>query len=236
MKIKIKIALSSLVATLLASGLALPAQAQSLGPSVEAFAVVGEESSVPSKSQKLKLIDALEFSYKQGAEQGDEAAIESLRKLDSLSRAEQLDEAASILTGEVEFAEDEPQVATQIPFATPVAKSTTSRQPVACYLRGVSLGGLVVARVKVSGGVWAKNFGATLVRVENPTARITTVYDPTLKIAFSGDKAWKSNNRAHMEIDATSNRTIGWATTGRTATIQFITNSFGITQSCKWVA
>lgn len=236
MIIKTKIALCSLVVALMASGLALPAHAQPFKPTVGTQTMASDETLVPSKSQKMDLIDALELRYKLGAEQGDGAAIESLRKLDSLSRAEQLDEADSILKGEVEFVVDEPRSDTKVPFATKAAKSTTSRQAVACYLNGMSLGGLVLAQVKMSGGVWAKNFGATLVRVENPTARITTVYDPTLKITFSGDKAWKSNNRAYMEIDATSNRTIGWAGTGKAATIKFVTNSSGITQSCKWTA
>lgn len=233
---KVKIAISSLAVALMASGLALPAHAHPSMPTIEAHKAANDEALDPSKSQKMELLDALELSYRQSAAQGDEVAIESLRKLNNLSRSEQLDEAGSILTGEVAFVNGEPPSAMQVPIATAAAKSTTSRQPVACYLNGMSIGGLVLAKIKISGGVWAKNFGATLVRVETPTARITSVYDPTLKIEFSGCKAWKSKNLAHMEIDATSNRKIGWASSGQAATIRFITSSSGITQSCKCVA
>lgn len=219
-----------------------PAQASSTIPG-EANASTTQSASWatanPVSDQQInEYLAALTENFQKASAAGDSVATSGLKKLNSLPTAKKRELAvAAMTTGSMESSSNGIKVvesSSPIQSARAVATTRTLRQPVACFQKTSALG-VPLTQVKISSAVWSKNYGKTLVRVEDPTARISYNYDPVMTVTFSGAKSWKSKNTGYFEVDVQSSRKVGWSGSARASTLRLASNSYGVQKACKWI-
>lgn len=243
MSFKRKIVSSCIAAGLILGVSVIPAQASSPAPNgtTSSIAQIVSPETVSSASSREinEYLTALTENLEKASAAGDSVATDGLKKLNSLPAAKKRDLAvAAITTDSMEASSNGVKVVKTSSAVqsvrTAAASTSTLRQPVACIKKTSALG-VPLTQVRMSSAVWSKNYGKTLVRVEDPTARITYNYDPVMTVTFSGAKSWKSKNSGYFEVDVEGARKVGWAGSAKGSTLRLASSSYGVQKSCKWV-
>ena len=208
-------------------------------------------------SDNLALEDATIENHLRGlrenlveASKTDAAASKSLGIFDSLSAEQQREMAVDMLTTSPfeETAIKKVAVSAEQPVkamgksATVAAASTASRQPVACQYE-TSYFGVKVSNVKMRSAVWAKNFGATITKVEKPNLLVVENMEPYVTITSGAPTSWISKNKAYFEINVHATRDVRGAKSTKGGTLRMVTTSSGvltpvpknIKEGCKWL-